>query len=677
MGTCKYKNIRVRYLREGLHCCVAGTMVSIDGFISRPIEQLVENIDMNVLTYDIENKYSGCIYEKQTNFINQGEKECMELTFEDGRTLTCTPDHKILTINGWKEAQEIILNEDKILIAPENPSLIRTELDLREEKEWSFNIDDYKFVTDTFENIKKSCAFVRILGYLLTDGCLTKDKKYNSFQASIYMGHSLDVESIQQDLKLAFNKTGKMRLEGNCYKINLDANIAKILSKINGIPIGKRIIQSASLPTFILSAPRIIQAHFLAGLFGGGGVAPSSKLRSSGKMALTYNLGFVFSKVSTEDKSSIEYQNQLIRLLKGFNITSYISSKSILPIKKDGLLKYKHLLSINVDNIPTFYKQIGFAHCSSKHCRLAIASSLIRLRTNIKQQNDEISKNFDIITNYSKFTDDANTFKLIGSKKASFISKNIDVKMDDARKIAIKISKYNSPIFGHIKSAASIRAGLIGKTNGTVPFIDDEEILKNWDAYNWFRNNITNDELPKNIKLRTHTNTSYAVPRERDTIPCMKMKIIYRKNVGIKKTYDITVNRTSNFIANGVVVHNCKFAVEIYSLLKNKLSSQDINEIMKEGVEISKNFMTDALPVSLIGMNHVSMCNYIEYIGDRLLILLGYKKIYNKTNPFKFMETIGLNDKTNFFETRPHEYQDSHIMNKSSKNKIIINSDGW
>jgi ribonucleotide reductase beta subunit family protein with ferritin-like domain len=104
-----------------------------------------------------------------------------------------------------------------------------------------------------------------------------------------------------------------------------------------------------------------------------------------------------------------------------------------------------------------------------------------------------------------------------------------------------------------------------------------------------------------------------------------------------------------------------------------------MNEIMKEGVIISQRFMTDALPVSLIGMNSTAMCDYIEYIGDRLLFLLGYNKIFNKKNPFKFMETIGLNDKTNFFETRPHEYQDAHIMNKTTKGsfKISDNNDDW
>ena len=132
---------------------------------------------------------------------------------------------------------------------------------------------------------------------------------------------------------------------------------------------------------------------------------------------------------------------------------------------------------------------------------------------------------------------------------------------------------------------------------------------------------------------------------------------------------------TSNkFISRDEGLHSL-FACEVYSLLKNKLSTSEINEIMRDGVAVAKKFMTDALPVKLISMSDVSMCDYIECIADRLLVLLGYKKIYHKKNPFKWMETISLPDKTNFFETRPHEYQDSHIMNKSNKSKIIINDE--
>jgi len=153
-----------------------------------------------------------------------------------------------------------------------------------------------------------------------------------------------------------------------------------------------------------------------------------------------------------------------------------------------------------------------------------------------------------------------------------------------------------------------------------------------------------------------------------------KFKNKHRGDFGRGKPFMDGLIKSNKFIARDEGAH-VSTACEIYSLLQNKLSTTEINEIIKEGVSISQRFMTDALPVKLIGMNNQSMCDYLEYIGDRLLVMLGHKKIYNKKNPFKFMETIGLNDKTSFFETRPHEYQDAHVMNVGNKTDVVINDD--
>lgn len=131
--------------------------------------------------------------------------------------------------------------------------------------------------------------------------------------------------------------------------------------------------------------------------------------------------------------------------------------------------------------------------------------------------------------------------------------------------------------------------------------------------------------------------------------------------------------KSNKLIARDEGLH-CKFACLIYNLLENKLSQDDIFDMMKEGVDIAKNFSTESIPVRLIGMNNKMMCDYLEYIGDRLLNMLGYKKLYNTTNSFKFMDTIGLTDVTNFFESRPTEYQDPHILNKSNNSKLVINN---
>lgn len=107
---------------------------------------------------------------------------------------------------------------------------------------------------------------------------------------------------------------------------------------------------------------------------------------------------------------------------------------------------------------------------------------------------------------------------------------------------------------------------------------------------------------------------------------------------------------------------HCDFACMIYASLLNKLSEEVVSEIIRDAVSIEKEFVTDALPVKLIGMNGDMMCQYIEYVADRLLNALGYSKIFHSQNPFDFMELISLQGKTNFFEKRVSEYQKSGVM---------------
>lgn len=112
---------------------------------------------------------------------------------------------------------------------------------------------------------------------------------------------------------------------------------------------------------------------------------------------------------------------------------------------------------------------------------------------------------------------------------------------------------------------------------------------------------------------------------------------------------------SNELISRDEALHT-EFAVLIYSLLEKKLKKQRIHEIIKEAVEIEKEFILDALPCRLIGMNNVLMSQYIEFVADRLSVQLGYDKIYNSSNPFDFMEMISVQSKTNFFEDRVSDY---------------------
>ncbi len=120
---------------------------------------------------------------------------------------------------------------------------------------------------------------------------------------------------------------------------------------------------------------------------------------------------------------------------------------------------------------------------------------------------------------------------------------------------------------------------------------------------------------------------------------------------------------------------HCDFACLLYSMLEEKLPDTRVHEIVSNAVEIEKEFISDALPVSLIGMNADLMKQYIEFVADRLLGALGVSKVYNAKNPFDWMELISLQGKTNFFEKRVSEYQKSGVMSDKESRSFTMDAE--
>uniref|UniRef100_A0A6C0AXB1 Uncharacterized protein n=1 Tax=viral metagenome TaxID=1070528 RepID=A0A6C0AXB1_9ZZZZ len=122
---------------------------------------------------------------------------------------------------------------------------------------------------------------------------------------------------------------------------------------------------------------------------------------------------------------------------------------------------------------------------------------------------------------------------------------------------------------------------------------------------------------------------------------------------------------SNELISRDEALHT-EFAILLYHKLDKKLKKEKIEEIIKEAVSIEKEFICDALPCNLIGMNNKLMSQYIEFVADRLVVQLGYSKIYNTGNPFDFMEMISVEGKTNFFEKKVGEYA---LANKMADTK--------
>jgi len=117
------------------------------------------------------------------------------------------------------------------------------------------------------------------------------------------------------------------------------------------------------------------------------------------------------------------------------------------------------------------------------------------------------------------------------------------------------------------------------------------------------------------------------------------------------------------------------FAILLYSMIENKINERIVHQMFIEAVIIEKEFICESLPCSLLGMNSEAMSQYIEFVSDRLLESLGYNKIWGTVNPFDFMESMSIEGKTNFFESRPTQYQKASVLNTSTSDKNFTTLD--
>jgi ribonucleotide reductase beta subunit family protein with ferritin-like domain len=120
---------------------------------------------------------------------------------------------------------------------------------------------------------------------------------------------------------------------------------------------------------------------------------------------------------------------------------------------------------------------------------------------------------------------------------------------------------------------------------------------------------------------------------------------------------------------------HCEFACALYEMIQNKLEEKTVHQIFKEAVEIEKEFITDSIPCAMIGMNADLMKQYIEFVSDRLLIQLGYDKLWKVDNCFEWMELISMIPKANFFEIRNSQYNKSNIACENTN--FSISSDDF
>jgi intein/homing endonuclease len=545
-------------------CFTVGTPISLNYGLSINIEEM-ENLNDKVLGWSEEK--NGMVPSKQVAFMDKGVRECVMLTFQDGRKITCTEDHPILTSdNTWIKVKDIDLNSTKIKTSVSYP-VMKIKDEMEECAGWKFEFGARILQTNTHEEFMKSLAFARILGLLITDGSISV-KGYGT----LFLGHILDVKQVIYDLELFCDISQKKFESRNYYSINIPSVFMNDILEIKGLLRGKKVNQPGTLPKFILDekCPRPIVREFLAGMFGGDGHTCVLGMHR-GKRDILSSVSF--SKTKTyEHRASLQKMFEDIQKLFAkceIHNTTIQQAKETSCSKKKFEEKdkadksersFQLTLHIPMEQLIPFSEKVGFRYCCHKSQRLEAGVSYRRLREEVTRQHNWLVNRVNEITKFKEIKEKTPE-KTVPTKKAIIDAVN------ELKKTEGLLHEYAIPSTHDITDHL-IKGTEFGKFTAK-GFPTAEQFLEKIGALDWFKSESVkclpsaNDDNAVDASEDDADSGSdldagnYGVTRDCGSIPTMNLTVVSRIPVGPKQVYDISVEDTHSFLANGIVAHNC------------------------------------------------------------------------------------------------------------------------
>jgi intein/homing endonuclease len=400
------------FITKSTHfCLIAGTPVNLATGTSVPIESM--QALRPLLAYDSTAPKVGLVSATPTVLLSQGLKKCIELMFADGRTLTCTPDHRLMTPdNEWVEAQDLRVGEDFVSCGVSYP-LVKPDEDAANCAAFRLTAASFFFSAETLEARERTSAFVRIVGFCMADGTMSESG------AVLFLGHSIDAEAALRDVFLLTGIRPPIRVPDEAkkrktYDLALPVTVYRALLAL-GLTPGKRTYKTTHLPRFVLdpTCPLPIVREFLGALFGGDGCTVS--VSHSHNSALFSELRFTQTRgaASVEAQHKV-YTDEFFPLLERFGIrgatiavgskvnqTNAAAAKLVQEQKARGealsetvrdwsLLNpkknYAVVVSLRFRDTLTFNNAIGFRYCCHKQQRLSAAACYYRLQNVVSTQ---------------------------------------------------------------------------------------------------------------------------------------------------------------------------------------------------------------------------------------------------------------------------------------------------
>ena len=533
----------------------------------------MENKNYTVLSYHEGKQH--VIPSIQSNFLSKGKRECVDVVFQDGRSIRCTDNHKILTSeNTWIPISEMTKGVTQIKTGITNPLIIVRE-EIEKSSNWKFQAGHTKIEIHDEESYFRALSFARFVGYMCADGGIYQINRTKNYIGLINLGHEIDVSCALEDLrKFAIITQGNF-LDRNHYRINIPENFVVDLMKIEGMLVGKKINQPALLPTFITDpdCPLPIVREFLGGLFGGDGHTCVLALHR-GKRDLLTSVSFSKSKSGSQLESLEKMMEQLQTLLARFdihNVTIQKAKETTSSKKKVDSVQenksYQLTLHICIDDLPIFHDKIGFRYCCHKSQRLEAGASYKRLRDGVTRQHNWLVQRVDELTQFSKIKKEFPN-KIVHTKKA------IQDAVKELTEKEALLHEYAIPSTHDINDHL-VKGTKFGNFRGK-GFPNAEEYLKDIGALDWFLQEKPakpdiNEESGESPPCEDSTPVSYGVDRKCEGLPTMNLRVIDIRPAGVHPVYDIQVDETHTFLANGIVAHNCMIGHGVSKFLQERL----------------------------------------------------------------------------------------------------------
>ena len=513
------------------YCIAAGSRVSMADGTSRSIQSLQHLPRVQTFDDEADGGAGGIRLAPSVRFIDQREKECLQLTFSDGRSLELTADHKLQTTTGMVPAGELALNKSLVLAGPDAP-LDTVDPEAEAQFRLSLPACGQELRMTDESSRQRVLAFARILGLLCCDGNVSFHGDSNHVRVAL--SHRVDVEALQQDHLCLTGQQATVDWTGLAYELHLSsALVSDVRSVCCHTASPDRLLASASLPACITASdcPLAVVREFLGGLLGGSGGAPTLQL---GRFA---SLPLLTSDTQPASPSPLTMQ-QLQTLLSRFGIQSSARSRNS---SKDNAAAREgaapSVLSLSASELSRFSDAVGFRFSSFKQLRLTAAAAHCRLRRRV------IAQQAWLVARVRQLTESEQPRRL----------PHRSLPLRQAAMQAVRELREQQSVL-HPSSVLSIYQlrSAVKRTDferrissSRAALVDCREFLSSIGASALFSDDADDALLTaKRVASRA-------------SLPVLQLRVLHRRRLGVRRVYDLSVPVSHSFIANGLVVSNC------------------------------------------------------------------------------------------------------------------------